>query len=118
MRVNIPGRPKMSEVVTKCLDEQRRGGIAPWTEVEHLNAFRTMCISTFGACRNPLAHNQLPMNASQAFAWLGMAHLMLTLVDAPTIEDADDAHHDVDKEHGEHGEPREDAEPMTAPASP
>lgn len=89
-RVNIPGRPNMGEVITKCLDEQRRGGIAPWNEVEHLNSFRTMCIHAFGACRNPLAHNQLPMSASQAFAWLGVAHLMMTLMDAPAIAEDDE----------------------------
>ena len=110
MRANLPGRPKMSEVITKCLDTQRRGGIAPWTEVEHLNAFRTMCICAFGACRNPLAHNQLPMNASQAFAWLGVAHLMMTLMDAPTIRD-DDA------QLGEDAESDEEAESTTMPAS-
>lgn len=84
-RVDTSGRQgvHMPEVVTRCLEVERRGGTAPWTETEHLTAFRTMCISAFGACRNPLAHNQLPMNASQAFAWLGVAHLMMTLMDAP-----------------------------------
>jgi tetratricopeptide (TPR) repeat protein len=90
-RVDGHGKPNMHmpEVVTKCFDAERRGGIAPWTESEHLTAFRTMCISAFGACRNPLAHNQLPMNASQAFAWLGVAHLMMTLVDAPAAHAAE-----------------------------
>jgi hypothetical protein len=82
-RANIAGRPKIGEVITKTLDGDRRGGIAPWPEPEHLAAFRTLCISAFGACRNPLAHNQLAMTASQAFSWLGVAHLMLTLMDVP-----------------------------------
>jgi tetratricopeptide (TPR) repeat protein len=74
---------KMPETVTRCLDTERRGGLAPWVEQVHLEAFRKMCVGAFECCRNPLAHNQLPMDASQAFAWLGVTHLMLTLVDAP-----------------------------------
>jgi tetratricopeptide (TPR) repeat protein len=96
-RANIAGRPKIGEVIAKSLDGHRRGGIAPWPEAEHLAAFRTFCISAFGACRNPLAHNQLPMTASQAFSWLGVAHLMMTLMDVPdggsdseTIDEAEE----------------------------
>lgn len=84
-RVELPRRTAMPEIVTKCMDEQRRGGLAPWGDADHLKSFRTFCIGAFGACRNPLAHNQLPMDASQAFSWLGVAHLMLTLMDAPSV---------------------------------
>jgi hypothetical protein len=77
---------KMPETVTRCLDLERRGGLAPWVEQVHLEAFRKMCVGAFECCRNPLAHTQLPMDASQAFAWLGVTHLMLTLVDAPGAE--------------------------------
>jgi hypothetical protein len=82
-RAGIDPRAKMSEAITKALGEERRGGIAPWPQDSQLSAFRTLCISAFAACRNPLAHNQLPMSASQAFSWLGIAHLMMTLMDAP-----------------------------------
>jgi tetratricopeptide (TPR) repeat protein len=85
-RVALDQRAKMPEVVTKALREERRGGYAPWPHVNNLNAFANMCGSVFAACRNPLAHDEMPMTASQAFAWLGIAHLMLTLMDAP--EDA------------------------------
>lgn len=71
------------EAVTKCLTPERRGGIAPWTDERQLEAFRKLCVAAFQCCRNPLAHKGLPMDASQAFAWLGVAHLMLTLMDAP-----------------------------------
>ncbi|HEX4837464.1 MAG TPA: tetratricopeptide repeat protein [Solirubrobacteraceae bacterium] len=84
-RVNLPRRTPMPEIVTKCLDEERRGGLEPWNDSEHLRSFRMLCIGVFGACRNPLAHNQLPMDASQAFSWLGIAHLMMTLMDAPGL---------------------------------
>jgi tetratricopeptide (TPR) repeat protein len=82
-RVESEERMRMPETVSKCLDTERRGGIGPWSEEEHLKSFRALCIGAFGACRNPLAHNQLAMDASQAFAWLGVVHLMLTLMDAP-----------------------------------
>ena len=82
-RVETADRASMDEVVTRCLESERRGGIGPWTDDGHLKAFRKLCIGAFGSCRNPLAHNQLAMDASQAFAWLGVAHLMLTLMDAP-----------------------------------
>jgi tetratricopeptide (TPR) repeat protein len=82
-RVDSEERMSMDETVSKCLDSERRGGIGPWTEGAHLKAFRKLCVGAFGACRNPLAHNQLAMDASQAFAWLGVGHLMLTLMDAP-----------------------------------
>ena len=72
-----------NEAVRLCLDPERRGGLAPWTEKQQLDAFRNLCIAAFECCRNPLAHKELPMDASQAFAWLGVAHLMLTLMDAP-----------------------------------
>jgi tetratricopeptide (TPR) repeat protein len=103
-RAAVGAQAKMSEVVTKALAEQRRGGTAPWSEDGHLNAFRTMCIAAFAACRNPLAHNQLPMTASQAFAWLGIAHLMMTLMDAP----AGQGHSDEDDL------PEEDLTPVDA----
>lgn len=83
-KVESAERMKMREVVTRCLDAERRGGFGPWNEEEQLKAFRKLCIGAFEACRNPLAHNQLAMDASQAFAWLGIAHLMMTLMDAPT----------------------------------
>jgi tetratricopeptide (TPR) repeat protein len=83
VRAATDRRAKMHEVITKALGEERRGGFAPWPDADHLKAFANMCRGTFEACRNPLAHNQLPMSASQAFAWLGVAHLMLTLMDAP-----------------------------------
>jgi hypothetical protein len=73
----------MPDVIARALDEDRRGGAAPWQEANQLNAFADMCKAAFAACRNPLAHNQLPMSASQAFAWLGVAHLMMTLMDLP-----------------------------------
>jgi hypothetical protein len=76
---------KRDEAVTRCLAPGRRGGLAPWTEREQLDAFRNLCVAAFQCCRNPLAHKELPMDASQAFAWLGVAHLMLTLMDAPGV---------------------------------
>lgn len=85
-RAPVDAKAKMAEVITKALSEERRGGIAPWPEEAQLGAFRTLCINAFATARNPLAHNQLPMSASQAFAWLGVAHLMLTLMDAPQSE--------------------------------
>jgi tetratricopeptide (TPR) repeat protein len=88
-RVEAGERMRMPETVAKCLDTERRGGIGPWTEEEHLKAFRQLCLGAFGACRNPLAHNQLAMDASQAFAWLGVVHLMLTLMDAPNGDRAE-----------------------------
>ena len=85
-RTSLDRRAKMPEVVSKALREDRRGSYAPWPDVAHLNAFANMCGSAFAACRNPLAHNQLPMTASQAFAWLGVAHLMMTLMDDPDAD--------------------------------
>ena len=74
---------KRNQAVIQCLDPERRGGLAPWTERSQLDAFRNLCIAAFECCRNPLAHKELAMDASQAFAWLGVAHLMLSLMDAP-----------------------------------
>lgn len=85
-RSALEPQAKMPEVVSKALREERRGSFAPWPHVTHLNSFANMCGSVFAACRNPLAHNQLPMTASQAFAWLGVAHLMMTLMDDPEAE--------------------------------
>jgi tetratricopeptide (TPR) repeat protein len=85
LRVTVEASEKMGrdETVTRCLDPERRGGLAPWGDKRQLDAFRNLCVAAFQCCRNPLAHGQLPMDASQAFAWLGVAHLMLTLMDAP-----------------------------------
>jgi tetratricopeptide (TPR) repeat protein len=80
---------KMHDVTNLALKKERRGGIAPWAEESQLNAFASMCGSAFAACRNPLAHGQLSMDASQAFAWLGVAHLILTLMDLPESAMAD-----------------------------
>lgn len=75
---------KRNQAVIQCLEPARRGGLAPWSEESQLVSFRNLCIAAFECCRNPLAHKSgLPMDASQAFAWLGVAHLMLTLMDAP-----------------------------------
>jgi hypothetical protein len=73
----------MSDITNLALKKERRGGIAPWGDERQLRAFAAMCASAFAACRNPLAHGQLSMDASQAFAWLGVAHLILTLMDQP-----------------------------------
>lgn len=81
--VDAEKKMQRDEAVARCLAPERRGGIAPWTEKQHLDAFRNLCVAAFQSCRNPLAHKGLPMDASQAFAWLGVAHLMLTLMDAP-----------------------------------
>lgn len=85
LHASVDTDKKMSrdEALTRCLDPTRRGGLAPWTEKQQLDAFRNLCVAAFQCCRNPLAHKELPMDASQAFAWLGVAHLMLTLMDAP-----------------------------------
>lgn len=85
---------KMPTVINAALAPDRRGGFEPWPDASHLNSFATMCGSAFAACRNPLAHNQLPMSASQAFAWLGVAHLMMTLMDGP-----EDSSTEADREH-------------------
>jgi len=82
-RSGLDRRAKMPDVISRALHEDRRGSHAPWQDASHLNAFANMCTGAFAACRNPLAHNQLPMSASQAFAWLGVAHLMMTLMDSP-----------------------------------
>lgn len=82
-RAELDRGAKMPDVTKVALKEERRGGVAPWPHESHLQSFATMCGSAFGACRNPLAHDQMPMDASQAFAWLGVAHLMLTLMDVP-----------------------------------
>ncbi|HEY3960221.1 MAG TPA: TIGR02391 family protein [Solirubrobacteraceae bacterium] len=73
-------------VIKTCLDPKRRGSIEPWTDEKHLLAFQNFCINAFIACRNPLAHGVLPMSASQAFSWLGVAHLMMTMMDPPVTE--------------------------------
>jgi tetratricopeptide (TPR) repeat protein len=86
-RAAIDDKARMPDVIAKALSEERRGGIAPWPQNSHLSAFKDLCINAFLSCRNPLAHNQLPMNASQAFSWLGIAHLMMTLMDAPPSRD-------------------------------
>ncbi len=90
LHASVEADEKMNrdEAVTRSLDPGRRGGLAPWTEKRQLDAFRNLCVAAFQCCRNPLAHKGgLPMDASQAFAWLGVAHLMLTLMDAPTGAD-------------------------------
>jgi len=79
-------RMTMPEVLAKSLAPSRRGGVGPWMTEEQLKSFQQLCLGVFGACRNPLAHNQLSMDASQAFSWLGVAHLMMTLMDVPTDE--------------------------------
>lgn len=82
--VDVDQQLDRNQAVIQCLDPARRGGIAPWSDEKQLNSFRKLCIAAFECCRNPLAHKEgLPMDASQAFAWLGVAHLMLTLMDAP-----------------------------------
>lgn len=82
--VDVDQQLKRNQAVIQCLDPDRRGGTAPWSEKAQLDAFRNLCIAAFECCRNPLAHKEgLPMDASQAFAWLGVAHLMLTLMNAP-----------------------------------
>jgi tetratricopeptide (TPR) repeat protein len=82
--VDSDKKMERDEAVVRCLSPERRGGLAPWTEEKQLKAFRDLCVAAFQCCRNPLAHKSgLPMDASQAFAWLGVAHLMLTLMDAP-----------------------------------
>jgi len=82
--VDTDTKIKRNQAVIQCLEPDRRGGLAPWSERAQLEAFRNLCIAAFECCRNPLAHKSgLPMDASQAFAWLGVAHLMLTLMDAP-----------------------------------
>lgn len=86
LHASVEADDKMSRdhALTRCLDPERRGGLAPWTDKRQLDAFRNLCAAAFQCCRNPLAHKEgLPMDASQAFAWLGVAHLMLTLMDAP-----------------------------------
>jgi tetratricopeptide (TPR) repeat protein len=85
--VEVETRMERDEAVTRCFAPERRGGLAPWTDKNQLDAFRKLCVAAFQCCRNPLAHKSgLPMDASQAFAWLGVAHLMLTLMDAPGAE--------------------------------
>ncbi len=85
-RLEDAERMKMPEVLAKSLAPSRRGGVDPWMSEDQLKAFQQLCLGAFGACRNPLAHNQLSMDASQAFSWLGVAHLMMTLMDAPNGE--------------------------------
>jgi hypothetical protein len=70
-------------------------GLAPWALERELTAFRNLWIGAFGALRNPLAHRPAPMSATEAFAWLSVTHLMLTLLRARPDATAVDLEPDV-----------------------
>lgn len=81
------GRPDSSrrgasKDIAFWLTKERRG-LAPWVTADELGDFQKFCQGAFGAARNPHNHRTVAMEATEAFCWIAVAHLMLALLDQP-----------------------------------
>lgn len=66
----------------------RRPGLQPWNRATHLAGMGQVWTGAFRAVRNPLTHQSLGLTATDAFAWLWVAHLMRALLD-PSAGDSE-----------------------------
>jgi tetratricopeptide (TPR) repeat protein len=67
-------------------DGEGRRGIRPFIDAEELLKFRGFVEASIDAARNRHAHQQIDMDATEAFAWLGVAHLLMEYLKAPSEE--------------------------------
>jgi hypothetical protein len=85
-RAALGGRDDLSPMVERWFTEGMRG-LAPWIDEKELKGFGNLWKGAFAARRNPQAHRSLPMTSTEAFTWLTLAHLMLSLLDQPEGND-------------------------------
>jgi hypothetical protein len=79
-RTGADTKDVLSELVPKWFSPDQRG-LAPWADAKELAAFGRFWNGAFGARRNPQSHRALPIDAREAFGWLAVTHLMLSLLD-------------------------------------
>ena len=58
-------------------------GLAPFADPDGLRSFQNFCVSSFGILRNAIAHKWRDFNSLDAFAAIGVAHLIATMIDNP-----------------------------------
>ena len=71
-----------SDVAKRWFTADARG-IEPWASEKELRGFLQMWLGAFEAARNPLVHHSLPLNATDAFAWLAVTHLLHSWLEMP-----------------------------------
>jgi tetratricopeptide (TPR) repeat protein len=86
-RVGAPAKETLSELVPRWFTPEQRG-LAPWADAKELAAFGRFWNGAFGARRNPQAHRALPIDAREAFSWLAVTHLMVSLLDAEPVAES------------------------------
>lgn len=74
-------RGKGSDSAAVEIAEPLRPGLQPWTRRTHQVGMGQFWTGAFRSMRNPLTHESLRLNPTDAFAWLWVAHLMRTLLD-------------------------------------
>ena len=61
-------------------------GVAPWSGEHELKGFQEFCKGAFAAFRNPLSHHELPLDSTDTFSCIAVAHLILQFLEAPADE--------------------------------
>lgn len=79
-------REQISVIAKRWFRPETRG-LAPWVDQKELSAFADFWVGAIGARRNPQAHRPVPMGPTEAFSWLAVTHLMLTLAQPAEPED-------------------------------
>jgi len=80
-----PPGDMLSKVIGRWFsDAEGHRGIRPFVDSEELVRFRGFVEASIDAARNRHAHQQLDMDATEAFAWLGVAHLLMEYLRPPS----------------------------------
>ena len=72
-----------TDMIKECLAVGSRGGLSPFEYEVELKGFRDMAVGAFQACRNPLSHRLFEVSQTDAFCWIAVAHLILSLMCPP-----------------------------------
>ena len=75
-----------NQVLLKAWFDPGARGVRPWTDERNLKGFATFWQGAFDACRHPLAHGSLPLDATDAFAWLAVTHLLYSWLEEPAAD--------------------------------
>jgi tetratricopeptide (TPR) repeat protein len=74
---------EMSKAVRSWFRANSDRGVAPFVDEEEMARFGNFVTSAIDAGRNRHAHQAITMDAREAFAWLGIVHLLMSYLSPP-----------------------------------
>jgi tetratricopeptide (TPR) repeat protein len=83
-RTGGSSRDQTAHLINEWFTPDKRG-IEPWVDSDELDGFRQFCRGAFLSQRNPQAHRQMPIDMTEAAAWIAVTHLIASLTDPPIM---------------------------------